>query len=367
VIHKLSTRIREFATELFTERLDPGRAAAAVFLGIFIGIVPIYGFQTLAAVGLALIFRLNKPLILASTFINNPVLQPALVLSSIEMGHFLRHGHLRQLSFSSLARVPTKDDLLSWIVGSVALGIIVGGIGALVTSVVVHLKSPVNAGIRDRLRLVSKTFARSASSDRCFVWCKLRLDRIFGMLAVEDLGSGTVVDLGCGCGYSMALCDTAFGEQKRRLVGCDLSARRIAVARQALSSLNAEVSVGDVRHFELPPAGLILILDVLQYLPADEQLALLKRCCAALDPEGRLIFRAHDRERGIWSTITLTLDRLLFSFERTGTRPLILSAPQYQRVLEDAGMQVETRRFRNRLPLAHILFIAKRPFAETAP
>ena len=354
-------------TELLTERLDPGRAAAAVFLGIFIGIVPIYGFQTLAAIGLALIFRLNKPLILASTFINNPLFQPVIVLSSIEAGHFLRHGHVRLLGFSALAHVPTKDDLLSWIAGSVALGIVGGGVGALITAVVVHLKSPVNAGIRDRLRLVSQTFAQSASSDRYFVWWKLRLDRIFGMLAAEDLGSGTVVDLGCGCGYSMALCNTALGEHKRRLVGCDLNAHRIAVARQALSSLNAEVCVGDVRHFELPPAGLILILDVLQYLPADEQLALLKRCCSALDPEGRLIFRAHDRERGIWSTITLALDRLLFTYERTGTRPLTLSVPQYQRVLEDAGMQVETRRFRNRLPLAHILFIAKRPFAETAP
>jgi uncharacterized protein (DUF2062 family)/2-polyprenyl-3-methyl-5-hydroxy-6-metoxy-1,4-benzoquinol methylase len=362
---KIKTRIRQITAGVLTERLDPGGAAAAVFLGIFIGIVPIYGLQTLAAVGLALLFRLDKPLILASTFINNPLLQPVIVLSSIEIGLFLRHGHFRLLKFSALTHVPLKDDLISWVLGSVVLGAIAGGVGALLTGVVVHLKSPANAGLRDRLRFVNQTFAQSASSDRCFVWCKLRLDRIFGMLAAEDLGSGTVVDLGCGCG--VALCDTAFGEKGRRLIGCDLNVHRIAVARQALASLNAEVSVQDVRHFELPSAGLILILDVLQYLAAEEQLALLKRCCSALDPQGRLIFRAHDRERGLWSTITLALDHLLFSYERTGTRPLILSAPQYQRVLEDAGMQVETRRFRNRLPLAHILFIAKKPFAEAAP
>ena len=367
MIRNISTRIKQVAATLFTERLDPGRAAAAVFLGIFIGIVPIYGFQTLAAVGVALIFRLNKPLILASTFINNPFLQPALVISSLEIGFFLRHGYYQTFKFSGLTGAHMKDNLLSWFLGSLVLGLIVGSVGALVAALLVHWKSPANVGIRGRLRLVTQIFEQSAISDRYFVWWKLRLDRIFGILAAEDLGSGTVVDLGCGCGYSMALCDTAFGEDRRRLVGCDLNAHRIAVARQALRSRNAEVSVGDVRHFELPPAGLILILDVLQYLPADEQLALLKRCCSALDPEGRLIFRAHDRERGLWSTITLALDRVLFSYERTGTRPLILSAPQYQRVLEDAGMQVETRRFRNRLPLAHILFIAKRPFAETAP
>jgi 2-polyprenyl-3-methyl-5-hydroxy-6-metoxy-1,4-benzoquinol methylase len=247
------------------------------------------------------------------------------------------------------------------------LGVVVGGVGALIAAVVVHWRSPANPGLRARLRAVNQTFAQSDSADRCFVWCKLRLDRIFEMLAAEDLGSGTVVDLGCGRGYGMALCNASLGEKGRRLVGCDLNAHNIAVARQALSSLNAEVSVEDVRHFELPSAGLILILDVLQYLSAEEQLALLKRCCLALDPQGRLIFRSHDRERGLWSAITLAFDRVLFSYERTGTRPLILSAPQYHRVLEDAGMQVETRRFRNLLPLAHILFIAKRPFAETVP
>jgi len=34
------TRARQFATVLLKESLDPGRAAAAVFLGIFIGILP---------------------------------------------------------------------------------------------------------------------------------------------------------------------------------------------------------------------------------------------------------------------------------------------------------------------------------------
>ena len=162
----------------------------------------------------------------------------------------------------------------------------------------------------------------------------------------------------------MALSFAASGDSNRRLVGCDLDEHRIAVARHALSSLNADLRVGDVRTFDLPAAGLILILDVLQYLPADEQLTLLKRCCAALVPRGKLIFRVHDRERGLWSRITMAFDRLIFACGRAGMRPLILPAAEYVRVLEDAGMQVEERRFRNRLPLAHILFVAKKPNAE---
>lgn len=365
MIQRFRTRARQFAALLLKEKLDPGHAAAAVFLGIFIGIVPIYGFQTLAAVGVALLFRLNKPLTVAGTFINNPLLQPLIVVSSVDLGCFLRGSPFPPLNASSLTGAHLKEELLAWVIGSVPLGILVGGVGAAITAVVIQLMAPANPALRDRIRFVNGLFARCPRADRGFVRWKLRLDRIFGLLAAENLGSGTVVDLGCG--YGMALGIAAFGDSSRHLVGCDLDAHRIAVAREALGALNANLSVADVRRLDLPPAGLILILDVLQYLPADEQQALLKRCCSALAPQGMLIFRVHDRERGLWSTITMAFDRLIFACGRAGVRPLMLSAAEYHSVLENAGMQVEERRFRNRLPLAHILFIAKKPLAEAAP
>jgi SAM-dependent methyltransferase len=359
---------------LLKENLTPGGAAAAVFLGIFIGIVPIYGFQTLVAVGLALFFKLNKPLTVAGTFINNPLLQPLIVVSSVELGYFLRDGSFRPFHFSALAGAHIKEEILGWVMGSVVLGVLVGGAGAAITAVVVRVKAPANPavsnpdssnpGLRDRIRFVNQMFARCDRGDRGFVFWKLRLDRIFGLLAAEDLGSGTVVDLGCG--YGMALSFAAFTDNRRRLVGCDLDAHRIAVARQALSALNTDLSVADVRGLSLPPAGLILILDVLQYLPADEQLGFLKRCCSALTPQGKFIFRVHDRQRGLRSAITSAFDRLIFAWGRAGVQPLMLPASAYRTVLEKAGMQVEERRFQNRLPLAHILFIAKKPTAESA-
>jgi trans-aconitate methyltransferase len=213
-------------------------------------------------------------------------------------------------------------------------------------------------------------FAQSTRAVRGFVRWKLRLDRIFELLtaellAAENLGSGAVVDLGCG--YGMALCFAAFGDDRRRLVGCDLDVHRIAVARKALTALNADVTVADIRYFELPPAGLILIMDVLQCLPAAEQSALLKRCCSALAPNGMLLFRVHDRERGVISAITMAFERLLFACQNVGLRPQILSIADYRGVLENAGMQLEERRFQNRLPLAHVLFVARKPGTEARP
>lgn len=358
MIERSKALLKKFATTLLTERLAPGPAAAAVFWGVFIGVVPIYGLQTLAALGLAIAFRLNKPLILAASFINNPFFLPLLIGGSLEAGSFLRTGKWQSWQLSAFTVAQLKGEVLSWFLGSVVVGVVVGAICAVLTAAVVYWTSPLQRGLRERLRFVNRTFAGCASFDRGFVRWKMRLDRIFSILAAEELGTGTVVDLGCG--YGMALCFTAFNQPRRRLAGCDLNAHRIAVARQALGAMNAETVVRDVRAFELPPSGLILILDVLQYLSAEEQLALLKRCCLALEPGGRLIFRVHDRERGLWSFFVLAFDQLLFRAEHVGRRPLMLSAKQYRDALIEAGMQVEMRRFRNLLPFAHILFLARR-------
>jgi uncharacterized protein (DUF2062 family)/SAM-dependent methyltransferase len=364
VFQGVTAHLRKFASILLTERLDPASAAAAVFWGVFIGIVPIYGLQTLTALSIALLLRLNKPLILAATFINNPLLLPPTVVASVELGSFVRHGSFLPWHWAAFSSDRLKEQLFSWVLGSLVLGLLVGGAAAIVTAAVVHWTAPSQRSLRARIRFVNRSFAGSARFDRGFVRWKMRLDRIFSLLVAEDLGTGTVVDLGCG--YGMGLAFAAFDDRGRTLAGCDLNVHRVAAARRALRDLDAKVSVQDVRDFMLPSAGLILILDVLQYLSAEEQIALLKRCCDALEPGGRLIFRVHDRERGIRTMLTLALDRLLFSAEKVGARPTILRAAQYQAVLLEAGVQVESRRFRNRLPLAHILFYARRPTAMGA-
>jgi uncharacterized protein (DUF2062 family) len=158
VIRRFKGHARKFITSLLKEGLDPGRAAAAVFLGIFIGITPIYGFHAIAAVGAALLLRLNKPLTLAGTFISNPLLQPLLVFSSVELGCLLCRGSFQPLTLSSLAAASThltKEQFFIWIIGSVALGILLGGIGGAVTAAIVHLhrKASANSELRQRVPL----------------------------------------------------------------------------------------------------------------------------------------------------------------------------------------------------------------------
>lgn len=355
-IGRFLTPVRNLTASLLHEGLAPGPAARAVFLGIFIAQVPIYGFQSVTALALAVYFGLNKPLTLAATFINNPLLQPFLVALSVMAGHFLLTGHLQHFFIPEMSMKALKQGLAEFVTGSIALGFVLGGLGAAITYVVVLVKQPSDPRERERARFVNQLFAKCGSSDRGFVRWKMRLDRIFGILAAQDLGSGAAVDLGCGHGIALGF--AAFAHPDRAIYGCDLDSSRIRAAQQAFGSLNASFRVADVREFEIPHAGLILILDVLQYLSREEQRALVLRCCAALEPGGKFILRVHDRERGIFSKLSLGFDRIIFRVGGAPTKPLMLTASDYRDALRSAGLQIEEIRFRNRLPLAHLVFIS---------
>jgi len=146
VIRRFKIHARKFVALVLNESLDPSHAAAAVFLGIFIGIVPIYGFQTLAAVGVALLFRLNKPLTVACTFISNPLFLPLIIFFSVELGCLLRHGSFQSLTLSDLVAMRghiNKEQFFIWVIGSIALGILLGALGAAITAFVVrHHRKP---------------------------------------------------------------------------------------------------------------------------------------------------------------------------------------------------------------------------------
>jgi len=65
----------------------------------------------------------------------------------------------------------------------------------------------------------------------------------------------------------------------------------------------------------------------------------------------------------------MAFDWLIFACGPARVLHFMLTAAEYHSVLENAGMHVEERPFRNRLPLAHILFVARKPLpeAEAAP
>jgi trans-aconitate methyltransferase len=131
--------------------------------------------------------------------------------------------------------------------------------------------------------------------------------------ALEPHGpdAGLIVDLGCGHGlFANLLSVTA---PARRIVGIDLSEKKIAVARKsAAADPRIEFRVGDMTSCALPPdASCFCLIDVLSYLDDRQKTRLLERLFAALPPGGSLLIKTmHNSPR--WKALLANLHMGIF-------------------------------------------------------
>lgn len=122
-------RLRTVVRQLFSENTEtPGRLAAAVGVGLFCGIAPIWGFQMAAAAALAHQFRLNKAIALTASNISFAPVAPIILAAGLIVGHFLWTGRWVDFSPAAAARqIPAY--LGEWALGSVVLGAVAGALG----------------------------------------------------------------------------------------------------------------------------------------------------------------------------------------------------------------------------------------------
>jgi uncharacterized protein (DUF2062 family) len=132
-------RWRTVLRHLFSEHTEtPGRLAAAVGLGLFCGIAPIWGFQMVAAAALAHKFRLNKAIALTASNVSFAPVAPIILAAGLVVGHFLWTGQFVEFAPKAAARqIPAY--VCQWAVGSLVLAAVVGMIGAGVAFVLARL------------------------------------------------------------------------------------------------------------------------------------------------------------------------------------------------------------------------------------
>src|SRR5690606_1239283 len=113
--------------------------------GVFIGLSPFWGFQTLIVLSLAFVFRLNKLISFAFSNVSIPPLIPFIIYASLKTGSFIL-GKPPLPSFQWDAFDSYKEfvsqHLAEYIVGSFSL--------ALIGSVLFGLASYLLLGIRMR-------------------------------------------------------------------------------------------------------------------------------------------------------------------------------------------------------------------------
>lgn len=143
--------------------------------------------------------------------------------------------------------------------------------------------------------------------DRKYVAGKLRYDPVLACVVELDLALGRVLDGGAGRGQ-LGLCLLELG-MATALCGFDHDARKIEVARLAAGG-DASFEVASLTSAELGGFDTLLLVDVLHYLRAEEQDALLARAARALEPGGTILIRDTDQARGGSGLFTRLAERL---------------------------------------------------------
>ena len=108
--------------------------ALSIAFGVFMGIVPIWGFQLATAIFLAIVLKLNKPLVIIAANISIPPMIPLIIFLSYKMGAYWMGADALDMPFDRSITVQTiYNNLQQYIYGSITLAIIAGAAVGLVS------------------------------------------------------------------------------------------------------------------------------------------------------------------------------------------------------------------------------------------
>ena len=120
---------------------EPGRVAGAVGVGLFFGIAPLWGYQMILAAASAHMLRLNKAITLLASNISMPPMVPFILYGGMALGHWMITGQQLEEGFSpkNMTKANALQYLWQWLVGSVALAVIVAALGTITTYIIARL------------------------------------------------------------------------------------------------------------------------------------------------------------------------------------------------------------------------------------
>jgi uncharacterized protein (DUF2062 family) len=131
-----------FIDELFDPSQSISRKSVSVAFGIFMGILPIWGFQLVTAIFLAVLFRLNKGLVILFANISIPPMIPLIIYASYKFGAFWMPANAQAVSLTkTLSLSAIRYNFKQYLAGSISLAIAAGLVAGLITYLLLHLFS----------------------------------------------------------------------------------------------------------------------------------------------------------------------------------------------------------------------------------
>jgi uncharacterized protein len=189
---------------------------------------------------------------------------------------------------------------------------------------------------------------------------KLRFENYYEPFHKLIPAQASVLDLGCGYGFLCYMLH--FLSPSRKMVGVDYDEEKIAVANHGyLRGEKLSFACADVMQYQINKWDVIIISDVLHYLQEGQQTELLKKCFAALNPNGVLILRDGDsdlKEKHEATKLTEFFSIKLLGFNKS-TQPLhFISGQRIRQLAEQEGMEMEAVNEQKRT--SNVIFVIRR-------
>lgn len=377
-----NNRLAHLHVSLRTEGGTPIKRALAVGLGTLVGCTPFYGLHLLLSAVLARVFRLSRMITYLAANLNNPITLPFLLWIEAGIGTALLTGRWPELSLAEFRAIGILELGRNIIVGSFVLGLGLGAALALLTYALGNRRGG-DGAFADLREAAAEPYLETGIRHWEFVRGKLRYDPVYRRLLEEGLlpRPGRLVDLGCGRGILLALLSAPVEEWRNatphsecseavrvrhvpppgtQLLGIELDPRLVRVARRALAGA-ATVERGDLATCPIPACATAVILDVLHYLPAAAQEALVDRIASALGPRGLLLLREADAAGGFSFRVTAGAERLR-ALARGHFRQRFCYRPvaEWQEMLERRGLAVEALPVAEGTPFANAVLVGRK-------
>lgn len=129
---------RVWKEEVVAAHESAEKKALSVGVGLFFGIVPIWGFQFALAIFAAVFFKLNKIIVGLTAQISVPPMIPFVLYASVKTGEFVL-GQNVNLDLDKILTIETLKNLYVYYVGATVLSVVAGVAGFLVTWVLLKL------------------------------------------------------------------------------------------------------------------------------------------------------------------------------------------------------------------------------------
>lgn len=125
--------IKQYLAELTYKSEDSNlRLALSAGFGVFMGIIPIWGYQLASAIGLAYLFKLNKPIVILTANISIPPFTVVVIYLSYLTGALFYGGNV-MVNFSDISLDAVRQDAFQYLIGASVLAVALAGLTTLLS------------------------------------------------------------------------------------------------------------------------------------------------------------------------------------------------------------------------------------------